>query len=152
LNTAAGKAAEPSLSLHPRVVWSGVVCALALLAGALAGDAVAAGLAVVAVAIPAAVEALSVRRLGRQRASVMAGVALVSPCVRLVTSVILAIGAWVAAARGIGGAAALDGLSFWGAFMIAALGTLAVETLGFAADFHALTKARTTADTETVSA
>lgn len=144
------------MSLHPRVVWSGVACAVALVAGGLAGDPVAAGLAVVAVAIPAAVEALSVRRLGRQRASVMAGVALVSPCVRLMTSVILAIGAWVAAAQGVGGAggtAALDGLSFWGAFMIAALGTLAVETLGFAADFQALTKtARSTADTETVSA
>jgi hypothetical protein len=116
-----------------------VVCLVAAAAGALAGDIPGATLGAGAVAIPAALGAMALGRIGRQEASLMAAVALAAPCVRLTLSVALATGAWLAAPSvGAIGVGALGALSFWGAFGVAALGTLAVDTMGFAADFRAL--------------
>lgn len=115
-----------------------MVCLACAGVGAVAGGPLAAGLGAAAVAAPAVTSALAVASIGRQPVKVMMAVALAAPCVRLLTSVILAAAVWLAASRA-GGGGALDELSFWGAFMLAALGTLVVETLSFAADFGALT-------------
>ena len=120
-----------------------------MVAGALAGDLLGALLGAAAVALPAALVALALAAIGRREASLMAAVALAAPCVRLVASVILAIALWLGAEQIGGLGRSLGAVSFWGAFGIAALGTLAVETIGFATDFRALTH---TADTEAASA
>jgi hypothetical protein len=122
-----------------------IVCLLAAAAGALGGDILGALAGVAAVAIPAATGAAALRRIGRREASLIAAIALAAPCVRLVVSVVLAAALWLGAE----GAGSTFGVaSFWGAFVLAALGTLTVDTLGFAADFRALTGA----DTETAPA
>ncbi|MFG0282972.1 MAG: hypothetical protein ACF8R7_00990 [Phycisphaerales bacterium JB039] len=130
MSSSAGQAAEPSLSLRARVTQAGAVCLGAVVAGSAAGDPLAALLGASAVALPTVGAALALRRLGRREASLMAAVALVAPCLRLGAAVALGIGVWLAAP--------MSPVAFWGAFFIAALGTLAVDTLGFAADFRAL--------------
>jgi hypothetical protein len=109
---------------------AGVVCLLAAAGGALAGGLASGGLGALAVAAPAALTAALLHRMGRREVSLMAAVALAVPCARLTLSVILAVGLWLAIP--------LDAAGFWGAFIGAALGTLTVDTLGFAADFRTL--------------
>jgi hypothetical protein len=109
---------------------AGGICLLAAAGGALVGGAASGGLGAVAVVVPAGLMALFLRRLGRREASLMAAVALAAPCARLTVSVIVAVALWLAIP--------LDAAGFWGAFIGAALGTLTLDTLGFAADFRTL--------------
>jgi hypothetical protein len=111
-------------------VQAWLVCLGAAIAGWIAGDPIAATLAAAAVLGPTLGAALALSRLGRREASLMAAVALVTPCIRLGAAVALAIGLWLTWPA--------TPVAFWGAFFIAALGTLAVDTFGFAADFRAL--------------